>query len=279
MPIYSNSVGLQGGVVSDLVEDRWLSNYAASVGDLNDRYFENRHGSPAVHPTYISQLEWGAIGELHEQLDMTDEERAQGVHSFNQTDLYASFASGDLLESSASLIGAEQRRSGVRLTYQIKTFVGTRKIARSFTQTVFRGVSITGKGVAPEMPDTGVDDSSEYTRADEIPFGKLAPYIFSECARDYGAIHTDRKAADAAGIPGLIMHGTGTFAIVLSAIVNHEAGGDPQRVAGFSGKLSAMVFCPSTAVLRTTRVDEGIRFELRNEADEPAISHGHVHLR
>ncbi|MGO2985816.1 MAG: hypothetical protein ACTIH7_13415 [Brevibacterium aurantiacum] len=75
------------------------------------------------------------------------------------------------------------------------------------------------------------------------------------------------------------MHGTGTFAYVLSAIVNSEADGDPQRVTGFSGKLAAVVFCPSTAVLRTAPCADGVPFELCNEDGDTAISHGAVRLK
>lgn len=278
MSLHSDSVGRRGDVVSDLVEDRWLSNYAAAVGDENDRYFENRTGAPAVHPTYVSHLEWDSIGALHEVLDLSEAERAQGVHSFNHTDLLAPFTAGDRLDSRAVLVGAEQRRSGLRLTIRIDTHVGDTQVARSYTQTIFRGVDLDGPDVRPEVPESSLEEGRPFERTIEIPFGKLAPYVFSECARDYGAIHTDRRAAEAAGIPGLIIHGTGTFAAVLSAIVNHEAGGDPQRVRGFSGKLSAMIFCPSTTVLHVADTSGEIRFELVNESGETAISQGVVRL-
>lgn len=278
MSLHSDSVGREGAVVSDLVEDRWLSNYAAAVGDENDRYFDNRTGAPAVHPTYVSHLEWDAIGALHEVLDLSEAERAQGVHSFNHTDLLAPFTSGDRLDSRAVLVGAEQRRSGLRLTIRIDTHAGDTQVARSYTQTIFRGVGLDGPDVKPEIPKPTLDEGRSFGRTIEIPFSKLAPYVFSECARDYGAIHTDRGAAEAVGIPGLIIHGTGTFAAVLSAIVNHEAGGDPRRVRGFSGKLSAMIFCPSTTVLHVADTCGGIRFELVNESGETAISQGEVRL-
>ena len=278
MSLHSDSVGREGAVVCDLVEDRWLSNYAAAVGDENDRYFDNRTGAPAVHPTYVSHLEWDAIGALHEVLDLSEAEWAQGVHSFNHTDLLAPFTSGDRLDSRAVLVGAEQRRSGLRLTIRIDTHAGDTQVARSYTQTIFRGVGLDGPDVRPEIPESTLDARQPFDRTIEIPFSKLAPYVFSECARDYGAIHTDRRAAEAVGIPGLIIHGTGTFAAVLSAIVNHEAGGDPLRVHGFSGKLSAMIFCPSTTVLHVADTSGGIRFELVNESGETAISQGEVCL-
>ena len=158
MSLHSDSVGRRGDVVSDLVEDRWLSNYAAAVGDENDRYFENRAGAPAVHPTYVSHLEWDSIGALHEVLDLSEAERAQGVHSFNHTDLLAPFTTGHRLDSRAVLVGAEQRRSGLRLTIRIDTHVGDTQVARSYTQTIFRGVDLDGSDVRPEVPESSFEE-------------------------------------------------------------------------------------------------------------------------
>ncbi|MGC2977379.1 MaoC/PaaZ C-terminal domain-containing protein [Brevibacterium sp. FAM 25378] len=131
----------------------------------------------------------------------------------------------------------------------------------------------------PDLPQPVEAPAGDFSRDEDIVFDKLAPYVFSECARDYGAIHTDRKVAESAGLPGMIMHGTGTFARVLSAIVNAEGNGEPDRIAGFSGSLSAMVCCPSTTVLKTAMADNGVRFELRNEDDEAAIRNGMVWFR
>lgn len=279
MAFHSDSAGRRGEVVTDRVEDRWLSNYAASVGDLNDLYFENRNGSPAVHPAYVSHLEWDAIGALAAHLDMSEEERSRGVHSWNRTDLEAPITSGDLLECSATLVGVEQRHSGARLTYRTETSSQGTVVATSFTQTIFRGVEVDGPEVVPDLPMPVEVPTEEFSREEEIVFDKLAPYVFSECARDYGAIHTDRQVAESAGLPGMIMHGTGTFARVLSAIVNAEGNREPGQVAGFSGSLAAMVCCPSTTVLKTSMADNSARFELRNEDDETAIRNGMVWFR
>ena len=44
-------MGLTGSAVTETLEDRWVSNYAASVGDTNVAYYDNR-GSVALpaHP-------------------------------------------------------------------------------------------------------------------------------------------------------------------------------------------------------------------------------------
>ncbi len=279
MPLKSSLVGLTGPPIQDLVEDRWTMNYAASVYDTNPVYYENRGVRVPVHPTYISHLEWNAISALREKLEgITSDERRQGVHSHNHTVLHSVFWQGDELASTATLVGVDRRRSGGRLTTRIDTSCAGRQVATSYTSTIFRGVEVYGDDVVPELPKAAGAPTEAPTRIERIEMTALSPFHFSECARDYSAIHTDREEAEKAGLPGLILHGTGTFAYALSNITNHEAGGDPHRVAGFEGRLGAMVLCPSTVTLRTFAGGGTVRFELVNEDGEFAISHGAVHL-
>lgn len=279
MPLNSTWVGVTGEPAQDFIEERWVSNYAASVYDENDRYYENRGTTPPVHPTYVSQLEWGALGNLYEQTGgMSDEERRQGVHSYNHTVLHGSFRAGDTLTSVATIVGVDTRRSGGRHTVRIETTCDGRPIATSYTSSIFRGVGVDGGDVVPELPADPSTPEGEPTRVEKIAMTALSPYHFSECARDYGPVHTDRQAAASAGLPGLIMHGTGTFAYVLSSITNNEAGGDPNRVVGFTGRLGAMVLCPSTVELRTWVDGDTVLYTLLNEDGDPAISRGSVTL-
>lgn len=284
MALHTQMVGQVGKAVTDRIEDRWTMNYAASVNDENPAYYANEDGATVpVHPTYVSHLEWDAIGEVHEKLlQLTDDDRLRGVHSYNHTTINGTFADGDELTCIATVVGVEQRHSGGRMTIKTETTCSDRPIATSYTSTVYRGVAVEGDDVVPTIPK--LEDAQltgEPTRVDEIEFGTLSPYHFSECARDYGAIHTDRHEAQKAGLPGLIMHGTGTIAYALSNITNHEAGGDPTRVVGFEAKLAGMIPCPSTTRLSVYADGDNtrlIRFELFNEDGAKAISAGVVRL-
>lgn len=279
MTLPTGDVGVASDPANDLIEDRWTSSYAASVYDHNEFYYENRGVDLRVHPTYVSHLEWDAIGALHEKLQgITAEDRLQGVHSFNHTVLHSVLGPGAELATTATLVGVDRRRSGGRMTIRTDTTCEGRPVATSYTSTIFRGVEVVGDDVVPELPDVPPVGKGEPDRTEQIEITSLAPYHFSECARDYGAIHTDRAEADKAGLPGLILHGTGTFAYVLSSITNHEAGGDPNTVVGFEGRLGAMVMCPSTITLRTWVHGDTVAFELINEDGDPAISYGAVHL-
>lgn len=276
MPLTPAMVGVTGPACSEVLEDRWVMNYAASVLDRNPVYFDNRDGRrlPA-HPNYLSHQEWEAISALHDVIDgLTDQERQRGVHSYNDTRLFRPLYSGEEVTCVARVESVDQRRAGGRLTVRIDTTgADGEPVASSVTSSVFRGVPLdgpeTGEPPVPGGTDpaiaggtgTTIDDSgwpTEPTRVEPIEIDSLAAHIFSECARDYSPIHTDIAVAGEAGLPGLILHGTGTFAVALSSLTNHEAGGDPTRVRRFGGRLGAMVLCPSS-----------VRLEVHSHPDDP----------
>ena len=285
MPLRTQMIGQKSAAIKDRIEDRWTMNYAASVNDPNPAYYANEGGaSVPVHPGYVSYLEWEAISDVEGSLgQLTDDERLRGVHSYNHTTIENQFSAGDELSCVATVVGVESRRSGGKLTLKTVTTSAERLIATSYASLVYRDVIVDGgASVAPQIPSLKTPEpTGQPDRIESLAFGALAPYHFSECARDYGAIHTDRNEAEKAGLPGLIMHGTGTISYALSSITNHEAGGDPTRVTGFEARLADMVLCPSTASLRVfDQSDEErlIRFELLSETGGKAISGGVVRL-
>ena len=87
--------------------------------------------------------------------------------------------------------------------------------------------------------------------------------------------------AERAGLPGLILHGTGLFGLAVSSLTNHEANGDPTAVRRFGGRLGAMVLCPSTVrleVRRHTTDPRRHRFDVLTEEGGRAIGAGFLEL-
>ncbi len=262
-------------------------NYAASVFDRNPVYFDNRgRRRLSVHPAYLSHQEWEAIAALHEVLGgLTPDERERGVHSYNDTRLLRPLRSGGQISCVARVQAVEQRRSGGRLTIRIDTTdTAGELVATSVTCTVFRDVHVDGPDVGepPVITHAGPGWQAKPTRVQILAVDALAPYIFSECARDYNPIHTDIALATRIDLPGLILHGTATFAIALSSLVNHELAGDPAQVGRFGGRLGAMLLCPSTARLevRSHAADHHrYRFDILTEDGAPVIANGFVESR
>lgn len=283
MPLSSQIVGRGSEVFHDRVEDRWVMNYAAAVNDRNPIYLDNRGSAMPAHPAYVSQLEWQPIFQVQQAArdaaGMSDAERMRGVHSFNDTKFPRAIYSGDELTCVATIVGVEQRRSGARVSFDIcTTNQRGQVVALSRTMTIFRDVEVKDGDVVPQSWDSAeVSVEASPSRQETISLGPLAAHVFSECARDYNPIHTDIKVATAAGLPGLILHGTGTFAYALTSLINHEGGGKPVSARRIRGRLGAMVLCPSDMMLRVYADESSANrfgFQILNDRSEPAIAEG-----
>lgn len=113
------------------------------------------------------------------------------------------------------------------------------------------------------------------------------PCRYSEAARIWNPIHTDRGAALAAGLPEPILHGTATLGKAVQRIIDRHAAGDVRRVKTIAcDGFREMIFMPSTALLRVRAVDsvdlEGpliwIHFDVLAPNGRPAVAGGRVAL-
>ena len=78
-----------------------------------------------------------------------------------------------------------------------------------------------------------------------------AAHVYTECARIWNPIHTDVAVARAAGLPGLILHGTATLALAVSRVVARDLRrATPARVREIAVRFTGMVPMPSTVTVR-----------------------------
>jgi acyl dehydratase len=117
-------------------------------------------------------------------------------------------------------------------------------------------------------------------RERELVVAAGAAHVYTECAHIWNPIHTDRAVAIAAGLPDIILHGTATLALAVSAIVREELGDAPARVSRIAARFGAMVMMPSVLTLRIEASSEAaLWFSVRNDTDEAAIRDGMIGLR
>ena len=81
----------------------------------------------------------------------------------------------------------------------------------------------------------------------EIDGGRA--HIYTECARIWNPIHTDRAVARSAGLPDIILHGTANLAYGVSAAMA-SSGVGPDEVRRIRCRFRAMVLLPSTLTVR-----------------------------
>ena len=82
--------------------------------------------------------------------------------------------------------------------------------------------------------------------------------------------HTDIAYARAAGLPTIILHGTATFALSISRVLDRFQM-NPGSVRRVQCRFSGMVPMPATLTVHAAREGGRIAFETRNERGEAVI--------
>jgi acyl dehydratase len=135
-----------------------------------------------------------------------------------------------------------------------------------------------GAGSLPQpSPSSALPAKASWSK--EIPIARFAAQQYTECAQIYNPIHTEPRVALAAGLPGIILHGSATQSMALSAVVDREFAGDARRVTRVCGQLRAMVLMDSCIEVECFGVEvqpvgKVVFYQVRNGDGQLAIANG-----
>ena len=152
-----------------------------------------------------------------------------------------------------------------------------RLVCRTYQTSIYRGVVSTTTRPTREklLPLPSQVSDFEVDNVISIPVPAHLAHTYTECAHIWNPIHTDRAVALAAGLPDIILHGTATLALAVSALVDHQLGGDAGRVSRLGGRFAAMVLMPGDIELQIGKANRGtIGFRVLNAQGQEAISQG-----
>ncbi len=125
-----------------------------------------------------------------------------------------------------------------------------------------------------ENPD-GKSENPDVAWHESVTVAASAAHVYTECARIWNPIHTDETVARAAGLSGIILHGTATLALCISRVVSRELGGDPASIHGVRARFTGMVKLPSTFVVRVAQpAERRISFDAVDDGGRPILSQG-----
>jgi acyl dehydratase len=248
------------GPTAVTIDARWLMAYAAALGETDPRYYDTTvPGGPIGHPLFPVCYEWPLALALRQRA--FDEAVARrGVHASHSLVVHRPPQSGEVLRASAAVIAVQRLRAG---TLVIVRFSTTDRSGVAVTTTdhgsIYRGVDLDGDEIDATTPllaaprSVGADRAPADTRATwevgvDVPM-QMA-HVYTECARIYNPIHTDAAVALAAGLPGIILHGTATLALAVSRVVVRHLAGDPTHVRGVDVRFKGMVPLPFRLTVR-----------------------------
>ncbi|MEL6982671.1 MAG: MaoC/PaaZ C-terminal domain-containing protein [Actinomycetota bacterium] len=293
MAIPTDLAGTTAGPIVHPVDERWIMAYAASIDDLSPRHLDTTTGAGVVaHPVFPVCVEWPAIvaaRTAYEDHDVSPAEVRTGVHATHDLTIHRTIRPGDQLSTSLETVGVVGIRPGALVTSRLRTVDRDGRLVASTTQDgIHLGVPARGVDRPDPDPPTAIDgvdrsgDPIEHTIA--IDGGRA--HLYTECARIWNPIHTDRRVALAAGLPDIILHGTANLAYGVSAVLA-DTGADPTEVRRIRCRFRAMVLLPSTMTVRVWPASIGtvdgverqlVPFEVLNQAGDPAVEDGVVVL-
>jgi acyl dehydratase len=259
-------VGRSVGPVEQVIDAGWLAAYAGALG---------QSGVPA-HPVFPVCYEWPAILAVRDALPPSVALR--GVHATHDLQLRRLPRAGDRLSTTATVVRVAPRPSGALVVVRLETLDAAGALVGTTDHgTVYRGVECEAAGADAGEPPPATPPGPRWSTTVAVPAG-LA-HAYSEGSRIWNPIHTDRAVARAAGLPAVLLHGTATLALAVSAVLAREAGGDRTRVRRVTARFGAPVWMPSTLEVGTLGVQETaegrrVAFEARTPDGGLAVRDG-----
>jgi len=299
-------VGATAGPRVHAIDARWAMAFAAALGETAPAYFDTAGADGIVtHPLFPVCYEWPLALALRAKI-LRRAVAARSVHATHDLRLHRRPRVGDRLSTRATIASAEARAPGVYVVTRFETVDGEgQPVSTSDYGSIYRGV--TGEGMstaaaeppgpavapnaasAPSPPSPtrgGLPASAESLASPPdwsaaLPIGPTLAHVYSECARIWNPIHTDRAVARAAGLADIILHGTATLALSVSKALELEGVDGIATVTRISCRFGAMVSLPSTISVRGWRVggadgECSIGFQTLNPDGRPAIRDGRL---
>jgi acyl dehydratase len=278
--IPAKAVGYEVGAVSQTLDARWLMAYAAGLGETDPRYYDTAApAGPLAHPMFPVCYEWPVALTLRAKT-LKPDLLPRGVHASHHLVIHRRPEASDRLLTRGQVVAIKAVRSGTLVVTRYSTVDRNgRPVTTTDSSSIYRGVPTDGEASAavPPLARPLAPGGDEVRWSASVSVPALAAHVYTECARIWNPIHTDIAVARAAGLPGLILHGTATIALVVSRVIERDLGGDPARVTELAVRLTGMVPMPSTLTVRgRARAGDLVAFDAVNERGEPVLSEGVV---
>jgi acyl dehydratase len=287
--IPASVVGTTVGPREHEVDARWLMAYAAALGESAPEYFDtSRRAGILAHPLFPVCYEWPLALDARAEA-LPDDVAVRGVHATHRLTLHRPPRVGDRLRTTATLVALDRRTPGAYLVLRMDTVDGAdQPVSTTEYGSLYLGVECDPTPHANPLPKeereqetlsprgTGQGDGVEAGWSETVPIAPTLAHVYTECARIWNPIHTDRAVALGAGLPDIILHGTATLALAISQALRRQPRGAATPVRAVRARFGAMVRMPSRLVVRGEAARPAaagtvVRFEALAEDGRPAV--------
>jgi acyl dehydratase len=284
MPLTSSIVGAELDPRIVEVTTRMAMAYAAGIGDLGPCTFDDTaDGGTIAPPSFCVALEWPVLSQSRVRtLALDADELLRVVHVEQDSIFHRAIRPGDRLRTSARIVSGRSTRAGAFIRTRALTadVADGTPVTSSWHGAIYRNVAWTGPDVeleaAPACPSGGNGPEQRST----IETHRESAHVYTECSGIWNPIHTERRAARAAGLPGIILHGTAIWAMAGREVIRLYGHDEPVRLRRLRARFSAMVSPGETLTLcsRQSPCGTNVHFVLTNAEGRVAVADGFAEL-
>lgn len=247
-------IGVEAGPAREEVCPRRAMLYAAAVGHLEERYFDDRSPEgPAIAPMFAVALSQRTAGPALAAavIDAWPEAvaaSARQVHYVERLQFHRPMRAGETLRIRARVSALVAHPQGTEFHARFDAIGDDGGPVYSETLgSLLRGVFRTDAEPVSRKPRPPSEERApEWKAEDELT--RAAPYLYDAGSGISYPIHTSRRFAEAAGAPDVILHGTAVLAIAARRLLAHEADGDPGRLRALACRFRGMALPGTTLV-------------------------------
>ena len=276
MNIPTAIVGEAEGPLEQIVDSRCVMAYSAGLGETDARYYDTSAPSGVwVHPLFPVCYEWPVSKALRARAPLATHQ-ARLVHAQHDLVVHRPLRAGETLVTHARIALAVQRTPGAFVVFRFEARDAQNQlVTTSDFGVIYRGVELDGPRRAVVELEDPPARRRELTRIGDVLVAATAAHVYTECARIWNPIHTDVAYARAAGLPGIILHGTATLALSVSRLLAHYEV-EPTKVQRVRCRFAGMVLMPNRLTVHAARDARAIAFETREERGELVITRGEL---
>ena len=254
-------MGVEVGPDEQHIDKRWLMAYNAALGAVEE---------PA-HPLFPVCYEWPVTRLLRERAGLAPID-ARLVHAQHDLILHKKVCAG-VLHVGGKVVAVMQKKPGALVVFRFTTLDAQGELVSTTDfSALYRDVKLDAADRSVAKLEDPPRHTQELEAAGEIEVAPTAAHVYTECARIWNPIHTDREYARAAGLPDIILHGTATLALSTSRVLS-RFNTEPKRIRC---RFSGMVLLPSTLSVHAARDGTAIAFETRGPRGDAVIQRGWI---
>jgi acyl dehydratase len=281
MPIVTKAIGARMRAFETEVSRRRILAFSAAIGAMSDRHFDDTRGDDLVaFPTLCTMFEHALLSNGFEDgvnpTNASLEEMRRGVQATQDTEFHRPIQPRQHVRTSGRIVAIKPTPAGclMHVGIELNDTRTQQRLATSWISIVFLHTGTIGAPAEiagpPPMP-TCAEPTTD-ANAQRLVFAPTFPHVYSECANIWNPIHTERRAATAAGLPHPIVHGSAIWSLALVAIVDSHCEGDGTRVKRATATFRGMVFPGTEAALCSHRIGNWVAYAVRGTSDETTVS-------